>query len=53
MVLARTGTGDARRPSRPGVVFPFAPFALAAALLVAAEAFRRGEQIADDVEGLV
>ncbi len=52
MVLARTGLGE---PGvlEPGVVFPFAPFALAAGLLVAAEAFRRGEQIADDVEGLV
>jgi hypothetical protein len=38
---------------KESINFPLIPFALVAALLVLAEAFRRGEQIADDVEGLV
>ena len=51
MVLARTGADV--EVFEQGVTFTLLPFALVAAVLVVAEAFRRGEQIADDVEGLV
>ncbi len=52
MVLGRTGA-SLEGVFEQSVNFPLLPFALVAALLVVAEAFRRGEQIADDVEGLV
>ncbi len=36
-----------------GATFGLLPFVVVVGLVVLAEAFRRGEQLADDVEGLV
>ena len=52
-VLHRTGLSQQRVFEPDGATFGFLPFVVAVGLLVLAEAFRRGEQLADDVEGLV
>jgi hypothetical protein len=52
LVLARTGLGDSGHLVAAGGLSPF-PLLVAAVLAVIAEAFRRGEQLARDSEGLV
>ncbi len=53
MVLARTGLGEQEVFEPVGVTFGLLPAVVVVGLLVLAEAFRRGEQLAEDVEGLV
>ena len=52
LVLARTGLGDSGHLVAAGSLDPF-PLLVAAVLAVIAEAFRRGERLARDTEGLV
>jgi hypothetical protein len=52
-VLHRTGLSQTRVFEPDGATFGLLPFVVVVGLLVLAEAFRRGEQLADDVEGLV
>lgn len=52
-VVARTGVADGGATWELAVDWSFAPFVVGTALLVVAEAFRRGERLAHDVEGLV
>jgi hypothetical protein len=52
-VLHRTGLSQTRVLEPDGAIFGLLPFVVVVGLLVLAEAFRRGEQLADDVEGLV
>lgn len=48
--LGRTGPGS---PFEVGVTFPLLPVLVAPVILALAEAFRRGAELADDVDGLV
>jgi len=52
-VLRRTGLSELGVFEPESVTFGFLPLVVVVGLLVLAEAFRRGEQLADDVEGLV
>ncbi len=52
-VLHRTGLSELEVFEPDGATFGLLPFVVVVGLLVLAEAFRRGEQLADDVEGLV
>lgn len=53
LVIDRLGLGDAGGPLVPSLSVGLEPMLLVAFVLVLAEAFRRGEQIGRDVEGLV
>ena len=53
LVLDRLGVTGPDSPFSLGVTFPLRPVLVAPVILALAEAFRRGAELADDVDGLV
>ena len=53
LVLTRAGLAGAESPVIAGSTLPLTPLLVAAILLALAEAFRRGTELAQDVDGLV
>jgi hypothetical protein len=53
LVLDRLGLTGPDEPFAVGVTFPLRPVLVAPVILALAEAFRRGAELADDVDGLV